>query len=160
VDGARPLKTYRGEAVDVTFDPGACVHCGFCTKALPSVFDLKRRPWILPDGADAQSVIDAVKACPSGALRYVPKQGQAAEAPDARPSAVAARHGPLHVRGDLRVVGADGTEHRGTRFTLCRCGQSKRMPFCDVSHREARFRDPAPVPPPAPGASPSDAPTG
>ena len=53
--------------------------------------------------------------------------------------------GPLVVRGDVRITAPDGTvvdPGRGT-FALCRCGRSRRKPFCDGSHLAARFRAPA-----------------
>ncbi len=63
-------KTYSGKDVDVSFDPEICIHSGNCVRGLPAVFDAKRRPWILPDGAAVDEVIEQVKRCPSGALQY------------------------------------------------------------------------------------------
>lgn len=139
-----PTKTYTGQDVDVTFDPAVCIHCGDCTKGLGAVFDIHRRPWVLPDNADADAVIAQVKACPSGALQYVPKAGQPEESPDEHPTARAVRDGPLYVRGDLAVQTATGETVQGTRLAFCRCGGSKRMPFCDNTHRRIGFKDPAP----------------
>jgi len=34
------------------------------------VFNLKRRPWLLPDEAEADLVAEIVERCPSGALLY------------------------------------------------------------------------------------------
>jgi CDGSH-type Zn-finger protein/uncharacterized Fe-S cluster protein YjdI len=49
--------------------------------------------------------------------------------------------GPLHVTGNLEVVTGTGkTVNRVTDTWLCRCGQSKKKPYCDGSHREAGFR--------------------
>jgi CDGSH-type Zn-finger protein len=43
--------------------------------------------------------------------------------------------GPLWVRGGIQVEGADGFLYqRRNRITLCRCGRSQNMPFCDASH--------------------------
>lgn len=134
-------KTYTGEDLDVTFDSQACVHSGECVRRLAAVFDTKRRPWVLPDAAPSQAVIDAVLHCPSGALKFVPKKGQAGEVPDAPTTVMAKKDGPLQVRGDLAVLRPDGSVVRGTRFTLCRCGASKRKPFCDMTHRRIGFRD-------------------
>lgn len=62
---------------------------------------------------------------------------------------VACPDGPLLVRGDVRIVGPDGTEiprHRRT-VALCRCGRSGLAPWCDGTHKLVRFRDAAaPVP--------------
>ena len=39
---------------------------------------------------------------------------------------------------------ADGTTYEiRNRVTLCRCGASQNKPFCDGSHWEVEFRDPA-----------------
>lgn len=45
--------------------------------------------------------------------------------------------GPLLVRGDVRLVDADGGEIPCVRHTiaLCRCGRSKLAPFCDGTHK-------------------------
>jgi len=137
-------KTYTGKDLDVTFDADVCTHCGNCTRALNAVFDIHRRPWVLPDNADAGHVVAAVLNCPSGALRYVPKAGQGAEESDVQPSVRAAKDGPLHVRGDLRVTLPDGSVVQGTRMAFCRCGRSGRMPFCDATHRKVGFREPEP----------------
>lgn len=49
-------------------------------------------------------------------------------------------NGPLRVRG-VQLSADDGTvfEH-ADRCSLCRCGRSNTMPFCDGSHKEVRFR--------------------
>ena len=53
-------------------------------------------------------------------------------------------NGPLVIRGPLRVL-----DHQGAEFVLptgkdtialCRCGQSKKKPFCDGSHKTAGFQ--------------------
>ena len=67
-------KTYRGAQVDVTFDLDVCIHAGECVRGLPKVFDTERRPWILPDEGEAETVRDVVARCPSGALEVVEKQ--------------------------------------------------------------------------------------
>ncbi len=50
--------------------------------------------------------------------------------------------GPMVCRGDITVVNGEGEvllkDHEAW---LCRCGESKKMPFCDGSHRQADFHD-------------------
>lgn len=65
-------RTYTGRDVAVSFDAGLCRHAAECVRGLPEVFDTQRRPWILPDGAGADRVIEVVGRCPSGALRIEP----------------------------------------------------------------------------------------
>lgn len=62
-------KAYVGEAVIVSFDGQLCAHAAECVRGAPAVFDTQRRPWIDPDGAPADEVIEVVGRCPSGALR-------------------------------------------------------------------------------------------
>lgn len=62
-------KAYVGDDVIVSFDGQICAHAGECVRGAPAVFDTKRRPWIVPDGAPADEVIEVVGRCPSGALR-------------------------------------------------------------------------------------------
>ena len=63
-------KAYEGKEIEVSFDNEVCQHSGECVRGLPGVFDTKRRPWIDPDGADADAVAAQVGRCPSGALQY------------------------------------------------------------------------------------------
>jgi len=50
--------------------------------------------------------------------------------------------GPLWVRGGVTVESHDGKPYeRRNRVTLCRCGASSNMPFCNGSHASIRFRD-------------------
>ena len=57
-------------------------------------------------------------------------------------SVVACPDGPLLVRGDFTLLGADGEELPRTRRTvaLCRCGASVLKPYCDGSHKLIGFR--------------------
>ncbi len=48
--------------------------------------------------------------------------------------------GPLLVRGNLEICAGTGrTVARVTEARLCRCGQSRNKPFCDLSHAGAGF---------------------
>ena len=50
------------------------------------------------------------------------------------------RNGPLRVRGNLEICAGTGrTVARITEARLCRCGQSKTKPMCDLSHLSAAF---------------------
>ncbi|MEO6713029.1 MAG: CDGSH iron-sulfur domain-containing protein [Mycobacteriales bacterium] len=62
--------------------------------------------------------------------------------PDDGPSITLYRDGPLIVRGNCRIVDADGSQIDPGRATvaLCRCGRSALKPFCDGSHVATGFR--------------------
>jgi CDGSH-type Zn-finger protein len=59
-----------------------------------------------------------------------------------RPSITPYPDGPLLVRGDVDLVGADGEaiERKRRTVALCRCGLSTIKPFCDGTHKAAGFR--------------------
>jgi CDGSH-type Zn-finger protein len=52
--------------------------------------------------------------------------------------------GPYLLRGDFRLTDLDGEEINPRRKTvaLCRCGASRRKPFCDGTHKLIGFRAP------------------
>jgi CDGSH-type Zn-finger protein/uncharacterized Fe-S cluster protein YjdI len=52
-------------------------------------------------------------------------------------------NGPLHVEGNLELCAGTGrVVARFTEARLCRCGQSRNKPFCDLSHVAAGFEAP------------------
>ncbi len=66
-------RKYTGEGIDVFFNLEICAHSGVCTRGLPQVFNVKRKPWIVADNAAAKEVADLIEKCPSGALKYIKK---------------------------------------------------------------------------------------
>ena len=45
--------------------------------------------------------------------------------------------GQIVISGKVFLADLEGNEiPHGDRFTLCGCGKSKRLPFCDSSHNE------------------------
>jgi CDGSH-type Zn-finger protein len=56
-------------------------------------------------------------------------------------------NGSLRVEGDdFIIVDREGNEYGlggRTRVSLCRCGHSKKQPFCDSSHKHIEFDAPA-----------------
>lgn len=64
------LKEYKGEKITVYFDGEICEHAAECVKGLPEVFNVKARPWISLDKADANKVVEVIDRCPSRALTY------------------------------------------------------------------------------------------
>lgn len=134
-------KVYRGRDIEVSFDLDLCVHIGECLRGDKRIFNLKRRPWLLPDEAEADLVAEIVERCPSGALLYHRHDGAAEEAHEGT-NVTPIRNGPLLVTGDIEVRREDGTVERLPRATLCRCGLSNNKPFCDNQHLAAGFRAP------------------
>ncbi|WP_051804366.1 (4Fe-4S)-binding protein [Streptomyces griseus] len=126
------IKEYDGEGITVTFEPRRCLHAAECVHGLPEVFDLSRRPWILPDASVPERVAEVIRRCPSGALQYHPPHGGPEERPDVPTTVRRSPAGQLVVRGDLLVTGGHGARHE-TRVMLCGCGASGNQPYCDHS---------------------------
>ena len=61
---------YPNDEITVVWKPDFCQHSARCWKHLPEVFDYKNRPWIKPNGASSEKIIEQVKKCPSGALSF------------------------------------------------------------------------------------------
>ena len=134
-------RTYSTERIAVHWDSTLCIHTARCLNALPSVFDVQRRPWVDIEAADADAVAQAVETCPTGALRYERLDGAPQEEPVRPAVAIPIDNGPLLVMGDLRVLNPEGeTITEAHRLTFCRCGRTKNQPFCDNSHLMAGFR--------------------
>ena len=124
-------KRYRGNAVDVSFDPLRCRHAAECVRGLPAVFDTDRRPGIFADGGDPADVVRVVARCPTGALRTHPAEATVSEEPVTPTDVDAMAGGPVLLRGDLHVTGPGGLDERETRAALCSCGSSANTPYCD-----------------------------
>jgi uncharacterized Fe-S cluster protein YjdI len=134
-------RSYGDAGFRVLWDATRCIHTGICLRRLPEVFDVNARPWVRLDGASEEAVAEAIRACPTGALRYDGDR-LPPEAAD-EPTTVTVRpNGPFYVRGRIRIQGRAGAViAEENRVALCRCGASQNKPFCDNSHQLVQFRD-------------------
>ncbi|MCF1709661.1 CDGSH iron-sulfur domain-containing protein [Tabrizicola sp. J26] len=132
------VETVKGREVTVIFDGSRCIHSRHCVLGHPEVFVPNvKGDWIFPDAAPAEAVLRIGFDCPSGAIRVLRNDGSAGS--DAAPvvNTVHVReNGPLALEAPILIR---GEAFDTPRATLCRCGQSKRKPFCDGSHAEAGF---------------------
>jgi CDGSH-type Zn-finger protein len=56
------------------------------------------------------------------------------------------KDGPFLVTGGANLIDHEGRAvepKNPDNFTLCRCGRSNTKPFCDRTHRDIEFVDPA-----------------
>jgi len=132
---------YRGRGILIHDNRAICSHAGHCTDGLAAVFKYGAEPWIDPDGAKVEAIIETIRRCPSGALSYtlddVEERDQQRE-----PIITVTKDGPYAIVGGVWLTGEPwgagaSTEH----YTLCRCGGSKNKPFCDGTHWSIGFRD-------------------
>ena len=131
---------YSGERAAVSYDVRRCIHAAECVHGLPDVFDPGRKPWIDPDRAEAEQLLQVIMRCPTGALHLERSDDEHAEPTPERNTAIVERNGPVYLRGDLEIVTGEGEVLvRDTRIALCRCGASANKPFCDGSHVRVGF---------------------
>ena len=137
------MKEYSNKDIKVLWDPEKCIHAGECVRGLPKVFDRQSTPWINMQGAGSDEIKRVIDRCPSGALSYE-SVGKAADRGDSEPIARirVTKNGPLLVEGECILYSHDGQElkPKGT-YALCRCGGSKKKPFCDGTHQKIGFDD-------------------
>jgi uncharacterized Fe-S cluster protein YjdI len=63
-------KIYAIEDFEIVWKPQLCIHAGECVKALPNVYSPKDKPWIKPENATKDELINQINKCPSGALSF------------------------------------------------------------------------------------------
>jgi CDGSH-type Zn-finger protein len=141
--GEDKRKNYVGKGITVHDNRRICSHSAECVRNLESVFRLGQRPWINPNGASTESVIETVKKCPSGALSYSTDDIEYRDQEDRKPLVIVEKNGPYRVQGGIELVGINnwGKGASKEHYTLCRCGASNNKPFCDGSHLQIRFKD-------------------
>ncbi len=127
-------KEYTGKSITVLDTRLVCSHDGTCITELPQVFSTWDRPWIQPDKAVKEAVIDICQRCPSGALSYK-LDGVLHDSVERSPSISVIQQGPLEVVGRIKLEDPDGCTPRSKEhYCLCRCGLSTNQPFCDGGH--------------------------
>jgi CDGSH-type Zn-finger protein len=135
-------KSYAGKRITILDNRALCSHAGHCTDGLMEVFRQHEEPWIVPDAAQVEKVIETIGKCPSGALAYA-IDGVEARPPMRPPAIVLTDNGPYAVTGGIELAGAKfGQGASAEHYALCRCGASQNKPFCDGSHWAVEFRDP------------------
>ncbi len=133
---------YQGKDITIIFDRYLCMGDGHCGE-LEAVFGTHDKPKYEPDAAPVERVIETIKKCPSGALSYSLNNTQQADYFN-ESQIVVEKDGPYHCQGGVELI--DDQESAkllpaGDHFTLCRCGASKKKPFCDGTHVEIGFKD-------------------
>jgi CDGSH-type Zn-finger protein/ferredoxin len=143
----KKIKKYVGKKITVNFDLSICAHAAICLNTLPSVFDLKCRPWVNAEGAKPEMIMATINKCPSGALSYeinddTNDASTANNDENCHSSKITViKNGPLNVEGNVELQGhITCRPSNDKQFCLCRCGHSKNAPFCDGSHFREHFR--------------------
>lgn len=135
---------YTNGEVTIVWKPDICIHSTLCWKGLKEVFNPAERPWIKPEGAATEKIIEQVRKCPSGALSYFlnNEEGKEIVAEKAEMLNIEiATDGPILIKTECTIKHSDGrTEVKIGTTALCRCGHSANKPYCDGAHRKAGFK--------------------
>jgi uncharacterized Fe-S cluster protein YjdI len=138
-------KHYSNGEVTIVWKPEQCIHSTKCWKGengLREVFNPMEKPWIKPDAASTERIIEQVKQCPSGALSfYLNNEKQEEVVLQSESIVEVAANGPLLVYGNISIKDASGNETKRSKVTaFCRCGHSANKPFCDGAHVKQGFK--------------------
>lgn len=66
----KKMVEYIKDDLVIVWKPELCRHAGICVKSLPAVFRPIQRPWVRPEMASKDELINLISKCPTGALSY------------------------------------------------------------------------------------------
>lgn len=144
-----PAKEYTNGEVTVFWKPKLCIHSANCLLGLPEVFDNSKKPWIDIHGATTEDIIKTVNTCPTRALTFLknepdekPAEEQTMERTGKAGRIQIQKDGPALISGDFVLVDENKKPIPVTTkiISICRCGASKKKPFCDGTHRTIGFK--------------------
>ncbi len=144
MDKKEITKKYSNGEVTIVWRPGECIHSTICFRGLGEVFDPRKRPWITPENASTEKIIDQIKKCPSGALSFYMNSDIEQKQVEVNSETIieTSVNGPLLVYGNVTVKDKDGILTKKNNVTaFCRCGASANKPYCDGSHKKINFVD-------------------
>jgi uncharacterized Fe-S cluster protein YjdI len=151
-------REYTNDEITVFWKPELCIHATTCYKELIEVFNPRNRPWVNMNGAPTDRIIEIVNKCPTQALSYkynnelVESKANSPEQKNDKTDVEttvepitevkAMKNGPLLIKGPVKIIDSEGKDVKSMKITsLCRCGSSYSMPYCDGTHRKIGFSD-------------------
>lgn len=138
------VKKYTNGEITVVWQPHLCDHSAVCIRELPQVFDTFSRPWIKMDAASTEAIKHVVDRCPTKAITWY-KNGTETEnkieVDDSINKTIVTivKDGPIRISGYFILMNEDNEPVASEdKISLCRCGKSNRMPFCDGAHKNIK----------------------
>lgn len=157
-------RKYSNDQITVYWKPSACIHASYCYRELIEVFDPSRRPWVDLNGSTTSRIIEVVNLCPTEALAWKWNDEEKNETIEAnqlnhikfrRPELVDHKDnapteepvsvkiltdGPIVLKGDFTIIyEGKKKEVKDGIVSICRCGASDHLPYCDGQHRKIGF---------------------
>lgn len=132
---------YQGQAITIHYNKLLCSHASVCGGQLKSVFNSDNQPWINPDNASRDEIIEVIKQCPSGALSYSNNNDSVVHGEGDEISINIAKNGPYYINNVKLLDTEFGQGACQKKYALCRCGASKNKPFCDGRHLDTHWQD-------------------
>jgi len=133
----------KGLTLDI-LDDSRCAFARFCHSDRGRLGHLIK---VSDDPENRAAALKAITECPAGRLVATEKDGTIIE-PELEPGIDILKDqekgvdGPIYVRGYIPIEAADGEVYEiRNRITLCRCGESRNMPFCDAKHVSSQFTE-------------------
>jgi len=146
-------REYSNGEIIVYWKPSKCIHATTCYRELIDVFNPRKRPWVDMNGASTEEIIRVVELCPTDALTYKriePKAENMTGSDNMKNYNIrqvsqteirVMKDGPLIIKGNFAIHDSNNNEIKQMKIaTLCRCGHSAKMPFCDGTHRKINFK--------------------
>jgi uncharacterized Fe-S cluster protein YjdI len=97
-------KDYVGEEITIHDNRRICSYAAKCVNDLSSVFKLNSKPWINPDSARTEEIIDTIRKCPSGALAYSINGIEYRDPNDREPMVTVLKDGPYLITGGKDLI--------------------------------------------------------
>ena len=144
------VKEYSNGEVTVFWRAELCIHSANCMIGMPEVFNPKKKPWINIHASDSKEIMHIIDTCPSRALTYLKSTKFVTSKPRATPKKKAKfarvqilKNGPALITGNFIIRDSKKKKIKidNEVAALCRCGSSKKKPFCDGSHLSVGFKD-------------------
>lgn len=153
-------RIYTNGEITIYWRATECIHSTICFAELRSVFDPQKRPWVNPQGGTTAQIKDIIERCPTAALTFSWNDSNRNasetskklftgniddyfEPQEASKTTVTIRpNGPIVISGEFTVEDYSGQTMRPMKImSVCRCGQSSNMPYCDGTHFARGFKD-------------------
>jgi uncharacterized Fe-S cluster protein YjdI len=144
------VKEFSNGEVTVYWKSELCIHSANCLIGSPEVFNSKKKPWINVHASNSKDIMKVIDTCPSRALTYLKSTKFVTSKPRATVKMKSKyarvqilKNGPALITGNFIVRDAKKKKIKidNEVAAICRCGASKKKPFCDGSHQKVGFTD-------------------